>query len=80
MYAEASVTHLVFSRYEEGKTTLFKECPAADFVWAEKPLDLLGTITSITFADESSLPIKDHPLTTREVRLQCLSKSCGLSG
>ncbi|CAM6085316.1 unnamed protein product [Calypogeia fissa] len=57
--------------YEDGKTILFKECTASSFVWAEKPLDLLGAITSITFVDESSQSIKDHPLTTKEVKTLC---------
>ncbi len=61
-----------YDRYEEGKTTLFKEVPMSDFVWAEKPLDMLGSITSITFSDPGSDSILKHPLTTEEVKLKPL--------
>jgi hypothetical protein len=61
-----------YDRYEEGKTTLFKEVPMSDFVWAEKPLDMLGSITSITFPDPGSDSILKHPLTTEEVKLKPL--------
>ncbi|CAK9270394.1 unnamed protein product [Sphagnum jensenii] len=57
--------------YEEGKTTLFKEVPMSDFVWAEKPLDMLGSITSITFSDPGSDSILKHPLTTEEIKILC---------
>jgi hypothetical protein len=54
-------------RYEDGDTTLRKVSSAADFIWSEAPLDILGSVTSITFDDVTSLPIKDHALTTEEV-------------
>lgn len=45
-----------------------KVCPAADFVWSsDDPVKTLGKVTSISFDDPSSLPLKDHPLTTEEV-------------
>lgn len=44
-----------------------KVSSAADFIWSEAPLDILGSVTSITFDDVTSLPIKDHALTTEEV-------------
>ena len=53
--------------YEEGNTTLRKEALASDFIWTEKPLELLGTITSIGFNDPGCATIKDHELTTDEV-------------
>jgi len=40
---------------------------AANFVWADAPLDILGSVTSISFTDPADLPIKDHDLTTEEV-------------
>ncbi|MCO5597977.1 hypothetical protein L7F22_052066 [Adiantum nelumboides] len=57
--------------YEEGNTTLWKECSASNFIWAEKPLELLGTITSIIFKDPVCATIRDHSLTTEEVKLLC---------
>lgn len=44
-----------------------KVCSAADFVWCNTPLDILGSVTSITFQDPSCSDIKDHALTTEEV-------------
>lgn len=46
-----------------------KVSSAADFIWSESPLDILGSVTSITFDDVTSLPIKDHALTTEEVTI-----------
>lgn len=57
--------------YEEGNTTLRKECLASDFIWASKPLDLLGTITSISFNDPACTTIEDHQSTTEEVKTLC---------
>ncbi|XP_050388256.1 adoMet-dependent rRNA methyltransferase spb1 [Argentina anserina] len=56
--------------YEDGDTILRKVSSAADFIWSENPLDILGSVTSITF-DDASLPIKDHALTTDEVKILC---------
>ncbi|KAL3614063.1 hypothetical protein CASFOL_042137 [Castilleja foliolosa] len=57
--------------YEDGDTTLRKLCSAFDFIYAESPLDILGSVASITFKDPESLPIKDHALTTEEVKALC---------
>ncbi|KAG8368223.1 hypothetical protein BUALT_Bualt15G0022800 [Buddleja alternifolia] len=57
--------------YEDGDTTLRKLSSASDFIWSETPLDILGSVTSITFNDPASLPIKDHTLTTEEVKALC---------
>lgn len=57
--------------YEDGDTTLRKTCSATDFIWSNAPLDVLGTVTSISFKDESCLPIKEHALTTEEVKALC---------
>eukprot|EP00250_Pteridium_aquilinum_P005462 c1554_g1_i1 orf=81-2570(+) len=57
--------------YEEGNTTLRKECLASNFIHTEKPLELLGTITSISFNDAACTLIRDHALTTDEVKLLC---------
>ncbi|KAL8223785.1 hypothetical protein R6Q57_019260 [Mikania cordata] len=53
--------------YEDGDTTLRKTCSATDFVWSNAPLDVLGTVTSISFTDATCLPIRNHALTTEEV-------------
>lgn len=55
------------SRYEDGATVLRKVCSASDFVWSDSPLEILGSVTSITFKDPACLPITDHALTTEEV-------------
>ncbi|KAF5745723.1 putative ribosomal RNA methyltransferase [Tripterygium wilfordii] len=57
--------------YEDGDTTLRKVSSAADFIWSDAPLEILGSVTSIAFTDEASLPIKDHALTTEEVKTLC---------
>lgn len=57
--------------YEDGTTILRKECLASDFIWAEKPLELLGLITSMSFNDPVCTLIKEHQLTTDEVKLLC---------
>ncbi|XP_049407701.1 uncharacterized protein LOC125871151 [Solanum stenotomum] len=55
--------------YEDGETFLRKDCSAADFVWSD--IKSLGSVTSIKFDDPASLPMRDHPLTTEEVRTLC---------
>uniref|UniRef100_A0A5B7BKF2 Putative rRNA methyltransferase n=1 Tax=Davidia involucrata TaxID=16924 RepID=A0A5B7BKF2_DAVIN len=57
--------------YEDGDTTLRKVCSAADFVWSDTPLEILGSVAFITFEDPACLPIKDHALTTEEVKALC---------
>ncbi|KAL8242544.1 hypothetical protein R6Q59_012846 [Mikania micrantha] len=57
--------------YEDGDTTLRKTCSATDFVWSNAPLDVLGTVTSISFTDATCLPIRNHALTTEEVKALC---------
>lgn len=57
--------------YEDGDTTLRKLSSASEFIWSESPLDILGSVTSITFGDPDSLPLKDHTLTTEEVKALC---------
>lgn len=44
-----------------------KVASAADFIWSENPLEILGTVTCISFDDQASLPLKEHDLTTEEV-------------
>lgn len=44
---------------------------ASEFIWSDAPLDILGSVTSITFNDPASMPMKDHTLTSEEV---CVSK------
>lgn len=69
---------VLLCRYEDGDTTLRKLCSASDFIWSDAPLDILGSVTSITFNDPACLSIKDHALTTEEVQfshhdgLQCI--------
>ncbi|KAJ4967436.1 hypothetical protein NE237_019285 [Protea cynaroides] len=57
--------------YEEGNTTLRKVCLASDFVWSETPLEVLGSVTSISFDDPVCLSIKDNSITTEEIKLLC---------
>ncbi|KAF5448834.1 hypothetical protein F2P56_029333 [Juglans regia] len=57
--------------YEDGDTTLRKVSSAADFIWSDSPLEVLGLVTSITFDDPPSLTIKEHTLTTEEVKTLC---------
>ncbi|KAL6506789.1 hypothetical protein OROHE_022226 [Orobanche hederae] len=57
--------------YEDGITTLRKVSSAADFISSDAPLEILGSVTSITFTDSADLPIKDHDLTTEEVQSLC---------
>ncbi|KAK4258631.1 hypothetical protein QN277_005062 [Acacia crassicarpa] len=57
--------------YEDGDTTLRKVSSAANFIWSDSPLEILGTVTSITFNDPADLTIKDHDLTTEEVKALC---------
>ncbi|KAK9141762.1 hypothetical protein Syun_011162 [Stephania yunnanensis] len=58
-------------RYEDGMAVLRKVCLASDFVSSEAPLDVLGTVTSISFEDPACLSIKEHELTTEEVKALC---------
>ncbi|KAL8540217.1 hypothetical protein ACS0TY_001699 [Phlomoides rotata] len=57
--------------YEDGDTTLRKLSSASEFIWSDAPLDILGSVTSITFNDPESMPMKDHTLTTEEVKALC---------
>ncbi|CAN8273896.1 unnamed protein product [Cochlearia groenlandica] len=57
--------------YEDGESILRKVTSASDFIWSESPLDILGTVTSISFDDEASLPLKEHDLTTEEIKILC---------
>ncbi|KAJ1393657.1 S-adenosyl-L-methionine-dependent methyltransferase [Sesbania bispinosa] len=57
--------------YEDGDTTLRKVSSASNFIWSDAPLEILGSVTSITFTDPADLPIKDHELTTEEVKSLC---------
>ncbi|KAL7082729.1 hypothetical protein ACP275_14G120100 [Erythranthe tilingii] len=57
--------------YEDGDTTLRKLSSASEFIWSDAPLDILGSVTAITFSDPTCLPIKDHTLTTDEVKALC---------
>lgn len=56
-------------RYEDGDTTLRKLCSASEFIWSNSPLEILGSVTSITFDDPACSPVKEHTLTTEEVYL-----------
>ncbi|CAN0909166.1 AdoMet-dependent rRNA methyltransferase spb1, partial [Linum grandiflorum] len=57
--------------YDNPDSLIRKVSPAADFIWSDDPLDVLGSFTSFTFEDPVSLPIKDHKLTTEEVKALC---------
>ncbi|KAK3134806.1 hypothetical protein QOZ80_5BG0410950 [Eleusine coracana subsp. coracana] len=59
--------------YEEGNTTLRKIGLASDFIWSEAqtPLEFLGSFNAISFDNLESLPIKNHELTTDEIKSLC---------
>ncbi|KAM3299646.1 hypothetical protein ACQJBY_040913 [Aegilops geniculata] len=59
--------------YAPGVTVLEKVGLASDFIWSEvqKPRDFLGSFTKISFDDPVSLLIKNHELTTDEVKYLC---------
>ncbi|KAI5660946.1 hypothetical protein M9H77_20269 [Catharanthus roseus] len=57
--------------YEDGVSILRKVSSAADFVWSDAPLDILGSVTAISFEDPESLPLNDHSLTTEEIKALC---------
>ncbi|KAI4376057.1 hypothetical protein MLD38_013853 [Melastoma candidum] len=57
--------------YEDGDVTLRKVSSAADFIWSDTPLEILGSVSTISFDDPASLPFKEHNLTTQEVKLLC---------
>ncbi|XP_050231903.1 uncharacterized protein LOC126680766 [Mercurialis annua] len=57
--------------YEDGESIIRKVSSAADFVFSNTPLEILGSVTSISFEDPASLPLKDHALTTEEVKALC---------
>ncbi|KAI9120011.1 hypothetical protein K1719_008980 [Acacia pycnantha] len=61
----------IITLYEDGDTTLRKVSSAANFIWSDSPLEILGTVTSITFNDPADLIIKDHDLTTEDVKALC---------
>ncbi|KAE8705183.1 NmrA-like negative transcriptional regulator family protein [Hibiscus syriacus] len=50
----------------DGETISKKMSTAADFIWSDSPLEILGSVTTITFGDPTSLPIKDHSSSTEE--------------
>ncbi|KAL0738983.1 hypothetical protein Bca4012_015193 [Brassica carinata] len=57
--------------YEDGESILRRVASAADFIWSENPLEVLGTVTSISFDDEASRPLKEHELTSEEIKILC---------
>ncbi|KAH0712002.1 hypothetical protein KY285_007638 [Solanum tuberosum] len=57
--------------YEDGATVLRKVCSVADFVWSDNPVQVLGSVTSMSFDDPACLAIRDHTLTTEEVKSLC---------
>uniref|UniRef100_A0A2C9W0V9 Putative rRNA methyltransferase n=1 Tax=Manihot esculenta TaxID=3983 RepID=A0A2C9W0V9_MANES len=57
--------------YEDGESIVRKVSSAADFVWSDAPLEILGSVTSIVFEGPTSLPIRDHALTTEEIKTLC---------
>ncbi|XP_038981525.1 pre-rRNA 2'-O-ribose RNA methyltransferase-like [Phoenix dactylifera] len=57
--------------YEEGNTTLWKVGLASNFIWSEEPLEFLGSVNALSFDDPACLSIKDHELTTDEIKSLC---------
>ncbi|KAL0730602.1 hypothetical protein Bca4012_026695 [Brassica carinata] len=58
-------------KYEDGESVLRKVASAAEFIWSEKPIEILGSVTCISFDDQASLPLKEHDLTTEEIKILC---------
>ncbi|CAM0876449.1 unnamed protein product [Alopecurus aequalis] len=54
-------------------TECWKAGLASDFIWSEAqtPLEFLDSCLSISFDDPASLPIKNHELTTYEIKRLC---------
>ncbi|KAG2263177.1 hypothetical protein Bca52824_070256 [Brassica carinata] len=57
--------------YEDGESILRRVASASDFIWSENPLEVLGTVTSISFDNEASRPLKEHELTSEEIKILC---------
>ncbi|XP_020578578.1 putative rRNA methyltransferase [Phalaenopsis equestris] len=57
--------------YEDGITTLWKVGKVSDFIWSDSPLEFLGSVNALSFEDSSSLSIKEHDLTTDEIKSLC---------
>ncbi|KAM0885358.1 hypothetical protein ACQ4PT_030431 [Festuca glaucescens] len=59
--------------YEEGVTVLGKVGLASDFIFSEAqtPLEFLGSVAKISFDDPASLPLKNHEITTDEIKHLC---------
>ncbi|PWZ17120.1 hypothetical protein Zm00014a_015892 [Zea mays] len=59
--------------YEEGNTTLRKVGLASDFIWSDTqaPLEFLGSYNAISFDNPESLAIKNHELTTDDIKNFC---------
>ncbi|KAF4392173.1 hypothetical protein G4B88_026162 [Cannabis sativa] len=56
----------VAKKRHNGDTTLRKVSIAIEFIWSKTPLHILGSVTSISFHDPTSLLINHHALTTQE--------------
>ncbi|KAM3193161.1 hypothetical protein ACQJBY_070003 [Aegilops geniculata] len=69
--------HLLSVDAEKSKrqesTEFWKTGLASDFIWSEAqaPLEFLGSFLTISFDDPASLPIKNHELTTDEIKQLC---------
>ncbi|CAN8237862.1 unnamed protein product [Cochlearia groenlandica] len=57
--------------YEDGDTILRKVASASDFIWSDNHLEILSTVSCISFDDEASLPLKEHDFTTEEIKILC---------
>ncbi|XP_020267335.1 putative rRNA methyltransferase [Asparagus officinalis] len=57
--------------YEDGVTTLWKVGLVSDFIWSENPLSILGSVGQLSFEDPACSSIKDHELTTEEIKSLC---------
>jgi AdoMet-dependent rRNA methyltransferase SPB1 len=57
--------------YEDGTSMVRKVASAADFISSNSPLEILGTVTSISFDNPASLTIKENALTSEEVKTLC---------
>ncbi|KAI0504841.1 hypothetical protein KFK09_015794 [Dendrobium nobile] len=57
--------------YDDGITTLWKVGKVSDFIWLDSPLEFLGSVNALSFEDSSSLSVKEHDLTTDEIKSLC---------
>src|SRR5947207_12565620 len=56
--------------YDDDEVTFYKEATAMEFVQSQDPIQILGTISKITWTDENSRKLRFKEATTKEI-LSC---------